>query len=53
MTQRLGHPRSIKILKSRVRQIVKKTPKSYFKKLMAGMPKRVKKMYDARGKYFT
>jgi hypothetical protein len=51
-TQRLGHPGSIVFLKSRVRRIVNKTPKSYFKTLMVGMPKRVKKMYGARGKYF-
>jgi hypothetical protein len=52
MTQRLGHPSSLKILKSRVGQIVKKTPESYFKNLMSGMPKRVKKMFDSGGKHF-
>ena len=52
MTQRLGHPKTLKILKSRVKKIVKETPRSYFKNLMASMPKRVKRMYDARGKYF-
>ena len=51
-TQRLGHPGSIEILKSRVKRIVRGTPKSYFKKLMEGMPKRVKKLYDARGMHF-
>ena len=52
MTQRLGHPKSQAILKSRVRRIVKETPSSYFKNLMGSMPKRVKKLFEARGKYF-
>ena len=51
MTQRLGHPATIQRLKSRVKQIVTKTPKSYFKNLMAGMPARVQRVYEARGKY--
>ena len=49
LTQRLGHPSSLSILKTRVRLIVRKTPKSYFQKLMAGMPKRVREMYKANG----
>lgn len=49
LSQRLGHPSGLKNLKQRVQQIVRKTPKSYFKKLMAGMPARVKKMYIANG----
>ena len=49
LTQRLGFPKGVDILNRRVRQIVKKTPKSYFKNLMAGMPTRVKEMYYANG----
>jgi hypothetical protein len=52
MTQRLGHPGSIGILKGRVRQIVKKTSKSYFKKLRSGVSARVNRMYEAKGKHF-
>ena len=47
--QRQGYPKSIKNLKSRIHQIVRKTPKSYFKNLMASMPSRIRKMYKANG----
>lgn len=49
MTERLGHSASVKNLKSRVHQIIRKTPASYFENLMKGMPKRVKEMYQASG----
>lgn len=49
MAQRRGHPSSIENLKQRVHQIVRKTPKSYFKDLMASMPRRVQEMYKANG----
>lgn len=41
--QRQGYPKSIKNLKSRIHRIVRKTPKSYFKNVMAGMPGRIRK----------
>ena len=49
LSQRLGHPARLEILKRRVHQIIRKTPTSYFKNLMKGMPKRVKEMYKANG----
>ena len=52
MTHRLGHPSSLRILKLRVGQVVRKTQKSYFKNPAAGMPERDRKTYKAGGKYF-
>lgn len=49
LVQRQGHPGSIGILKRRVRQIVEKTPTSYFERLMESMPRRVEKMYKDNG----
>ena len=49
LSQRLGHPARLEILKRRVHQIIRKTPQSYFENLMAGMPRRVMEMYKANG----
>ena len=49
LAQRLGHPSGLRNLKMRVKQVVRRTPKSYFKNLMASMPARVKKMYIDNG----
>ena len=47
--QRNGYPSTLKILKSRIHQIIRKTPKSYFSNLMTSMPQRIKKMYRVCG----
>ena len=49
LSQRSGFPTSLKNLKLRVQQIIRKTPKSYFENVMKSMPSRVKKMYKANG----
>ncbi len=53
LAETAGFPRTHAILKRRTRRIVAETPKSYFKKLFAGMTRRVQALVDAREGYFV